>query len=151
LGNHYFSHAKEADRVRRGKIPTLTIPGTFHLIFGFLPLSVLLLVLGSGSWAHALTETLYASQDSFLSQIAKNTNLGAKERLEVQKFGRNRTVVNFDMSQVTTEGLAHASLVLTIKSNLSFGQRTARRSWPIRSSITGRKVMAPRCFVGAKG
>ena len=68
------------------------------------------------------TETLHlqTTQDSFLSSLAQNLNLGGDRELEMQTIGNNRTLVAFNVSGVSREGLIKATLVLTIKSKPIF-------------------------------
>lgn len=63
---------------------------------------------------------LFAVQDSFLRGIFKNKNEGANHSLQVRKLGKNRSLVGFDMSNVSLEGLTKATLILTIKGSPYF-------------------------------
>ncbi len=85
-------------------------------------LNVLVLVMGIFLSPAGATETLtlQATQDSFLSSLAQNLNLGGDRELEVQTIGNNRTLVAFNVSGVSREGLIKATLVLTIKSKPIF-------------------------------
>src|SRR5205814_4017212 len=66
---------------------------------------------GIGDPCDQQTITLTAAADSFLRQNAKNTNEGANRILRLQKSGRNRAVVRFDLTGVPTAGLTRATLV----------------------------------------
>ena len=50
--------------------------------------------------AHAQTQTLLATQDTYLKRWRPNRNQGEKRFLRVRRLGRNRTLVQFDQAEI---------------------------------------------------
>ncbi len=65
---------------------------------------------------------LTATKDSFIRRNAKTENEGANPVLHLQPNGRNRTLVAFDLSGVSTTGLTSAALVFNVESSSGWGQ-----------------------------
>ena len=58
---------------------------------------------------------LHAVADSYLRQNSKNRNEGANPLLRIQKSGKNRAIVRFDLNGVNLSGLKKAVLVLSVE------------------------------------
>lgn len=72
---------------------------------------------------HANTTTLHATQDSVISHIAKNTNDGASESIHLNRIGRTRGLVSFDLTTIPLDKLVKAKLILTIQDHAFSSKR----------------------------
>ncbi|MEW6208613.1 MAG: HYR domain-containing protein [Acidobacteriota bacterium] len=65
----------------------------------------------------AVSGTLIAAADSFITNGDENINEGANEELRIQSSGYGRALVRFDLSAISTSGLQSATLILNIAGN----------------------------------
>lgn len=61
--------------------------------------------------------TRYSNKDAYMRDGSDNTNEGANPLLRISSSGKNRTIVGFDMSGISTDNLVDAQLVMNIADN----------------------------------
>jgi hypothetical protein len=96
-----------------------------------------------------VTPPVVVAADAFVRNLAPTTNEGANPRLRIQGLGRNRPLVDFDLSQLDRTLVARATLVLTIADPVEhwgpLGVRTVQ-AHPLRTSFaegTGKNAGLP--------
>lgn len=83
----------------------------------------------------AVSGTLIATGDSYVRQLASDTNEGGNDRLRLTNIGNNRALAKFNLSGVSTSGLQSATLRLNIAGT------------PLFWGLNGRPVDAQRILV----
>ena len=96
---------------------------------------------------------LTAIKDSYLDALAKNNNKGGHTRLRVNRLGKNRSLVAFNLSEVSLRGLTKATLALTIKNTPYFwgssGQSVSVHP-PVKGLDRGNRTARVSTWKGAR-